>query len=207
MQSVQKMFECYPDEVMPIRTTKRECFLIGCDSDSSESIEPGSADQVSKRIEHYYMSMKSCFFEETSHESADSKEESQNLPETQNGRLSLQEQGQSAERSLTKPLPIQTVLAGEKRSSESYGLKQSCCKVCQVTIFRRCSTIFTLVTVKSISIRGLAALVFPLPTDCLRVKEPWGSTTPRVQTTHPSPSAPLPAIHVTTQRTAHPSPT
>nr|XP_017496740.2 pleckstrin homology domain-containing family S member 1 [Manis javanica] len=214
MQSVQKMFECYPDGAMPIRTTKRECFLIGCDrekikdwvsfmssfcwdvkaaqnteeklslvdkkpssdpsplchpcrvlevvsssipgnslpdvhllgksspglrqahlpydfssegtqateeeshcisprrilseldhvsasSDSSESIEPGSADRVSKRIEHYYMSMKSCFFEETSHESADSKEESQNLPETQNGRLPLQEQGSGTDSSFT----------------------------------------------------------------------------------------------------------
>ncbi|KAI4550790.1 hypothetical protein MJT46_018297 [Ovis ammon polii x Ovis aries] len=31
MQSVQKMFKCHPDEVMSIKTTNREYFLIGCD--------------------------------------------------------------------------------------------------------------------------------------------------------------------------------
>ncbi|KAI2557335.1 pleckstrin homology domain containing S1, partial [Homo sapiens] len=31
MQSVQKMFKCHPDEVMSIRTTNREYFLIGHD--------------------------------------------------------------------------------------------------------------------------------------------------------------------------------
>uniref|UniRef100_A0A8C6EES9 Pleckstrin homology domain containing S1 n=1 Tax=Moschus moschiferus TaxID=68415 RepID=A0A8C6EES9_MOSMO len=31
MQSVQKMFKCHPNEVMSIKTTNREYFLIGCD--------------------------------------------------------------------------------------------------------------------------------------------------------------------------------
>ncbi|CAK7301650.1 Pleckstrin homology domain-containing family S member 1 [Vulpes lagopus] len=62
-------------------------------SDSGESPEPGSPDQFSERTEHHYMSMKSCFFRETSHESADNKEESQALPEIQNESLHLQEQG------------------------------------------------------------------------------------------------------------------
>ncbi|XP_025323062.3 pleckstrin homology domain-containing family S member 1 isoform X3 [Canis lupus dingo] len=168
MQSVHKMFKCCSDEVMSIRTTNREYFLIGHDrekikdwvsfvssfcwdveaarqdtehlmgkkspglrqahlphdflsettedteeesyyispqsilseldsfiasSDSGESPEPGSPDQFIERTEHHYMSMKSCFFRETSHESADNKEESQALPEIQNERLHLQEQG------------------------------------------------------------------------------------------------------------------
>uniref|UniRef100_A0A8C0WSS2 PH domain-containing protein n=1 Tax=Castor canadensis TaxID=51338 RepID=A0A8C0WSS2_CASCN len=33
MQSVQKMFKCHPDEVMSIRTTSRDYFLIGHDSE------------------------------------------------------------------------------------------------------------------------------------------------------------------------------
>ncbi|XP_064229905.1 pleckstrin homology domain-containing family S member 1 isoform X6 [Aotus nancymaae] len=207
MQSVQKMFKCHPDEVMSIRTTNREYFLIGHDrekikdwvsimssfcrdikathqnteeelspgnkrtlfypspllgpsstseavgssssrnglqdvhlteksspglrqahlqdlssettqdmeeeshyltprsvlleldnviasSDSGESIETDGPVQVSGRIEGHYVSMKSCFFKETSHESVDSsKEEPQTLPETQDGGLYLQEQG------------------------------------------------------------------------------------------------------------------
>uniref|UniRef100_F7H2R1 Pleckstrin homology domain containing S1 n=1 Tax=Callithrix jacchus TaxID=9483 RepID=F7H2R1_CALJA len=207
MQSVQKMFKCHPDEVMSIRTTTREYFLIGHDrekikdwvsimssfcrnikathqnteeelspgnkrtlfypspllglsstteavgsssprnglqdmhlmetsspglrqahlqdlssettqdmeeeshyltprsvlleldnviasSDSGESIETDGPDQVSGRIEGHYVSMKSCFFKETSHESMDSsKEEPQTVPETQDGGLHLQEQG------------------------------------------------------------------------------------------------------------------
>ncbi|XP_045424112.1 pleckstrin homology domain-containing family S member 1 isoform X3 [Lemur catta] len=203
LQSVQKMFKCHPDEVMSIRTTNREYFLIGHDrekikdwvsfmssfcqdikaahqnteqeklslddkrassdpllgpsspsEDSSlprnslpdvhgmeesspgfrpahpphdflpgttedtaeeshylsprsvlleldniiasnnpdESIEPGSPDQDSKRIERLYESMRSCFSKETSRESAESsKEEPQILPDTQDEELRLQE--------------------------------------------------------------------------------------------------------------------
>lgn len=62
-----------------------------------------------------------------------------------------------------------------------------------------------LVTLKSISSQDLAALVFPLLTDCLRVKKPWGSTTPGVQTTHPSPSATLPfTLPLSEQPILHP---
>ncbi|KAB1271341.1 Pleckstrin homology domain-containing family S member 1 [Camelus dromedarius] len=74
-------------------------------SNSDESIEPGDSDQISQGVEHLYMSMKSwicvnfltsSFFEETSHESADSKEESQTLAEIQNGQLHQQEQDSGA---------------------------------------------------------------------------------------------------------------
>lgn len=61
-------------------------------SECGEPTEPGSPDQVSEKLEHHYMSMKSCLFKETAGESAGSKEESQTLPETQDGGLHLQEQ-------------------------------------------------------------------------------------------------------------------
>lgn len=69
--------------------------------DSGESITPDSPDQVSERTEGHYMSMESCFFEETTNESADSKEESQTLSETQNEGLHLQEQGSGSDSCLS----------------------------------------------------------------------------------------------------------
>uniref|UniRef100_A0A2K6G5M5 Pleckstrin homology domain containing S1 n=1 Tax=Propithecus coquereli TaxID=379532 RepID=A0A2K6G5M5_PROCO len=229
LQSVQKMFKCHPDEVMSIRTTNREYFLIGHDrekikdwvsfmssfcrgikaahqnteeklslgdkrpssdpllgpsspsEDSSlprnslpdmhfvkksspgfrpahlphdfllkttedtekeshylsprsvvleldniiasnnpdESIEPGSADQDSKRIEGLYESMKSCFSKETSHESAESsKEEPQTLPDTQDMELRLQERGSRSDSSLS-PANTEAQTASDQRRSAS----------------------------------------------------------------------------------------
>lgn len=66
-------------------------------NDSGESAEPGSPEQSSEKTEHHYMPMKSCFFRETSHKSADSKEGSQALPEIQNGGLHSQEQGSQSD--------------------------------------------------------------------------------------------------------------
>ncbi|XP_074239011.1 pleckstrin homology domain-containing family S member 1 isoform X5 [Saimiri boliviensis] len=63
-------------------------------SASGESIETDGPEQVSGRIEGHYVSMKSCIFKETSHESVDSsKEEPQTLSETQDEDFHLQEQG------------------------------------------------------------------------------------------------------------------
>uniref|UniRef100_A0A2K6G5M4 Pleckstrin homology domain containing S1 n=1 Tax=Propithecus coquereli TaxID=379532 RepID=A0A2K6G5M4_PROCO len=234
LQSVQKMFKCHPDEVMSIRTTNREYFLIGHDrekikdwvsfmssfcrgikaahqnteeklslgdkrpssdpllgpsspsEDSSlprnslpdmhfvkksspgfrpahlphdfllkttedtekeshylsprsvvleldniiasnnpdESIEPGSADQDSKRIEGLYESMKSCFSKETSHESAESsKEEPQTLPDTQDMELRLQERGSRSDSSLS-PANTEAQTASDQRRSASLTVVQ-----------------------------------------------------------------------------------
>uniref|UniRef100_A0A2K5EKG4 Pleckstrin homology domain containing S1 n=1 Tax=Aotus nancymaae TaxID=37293 RepID=A0A2K5EKG4_AOTNA len=237
MQSVQKMFKCHPDEVMSIRTTNREYFLIGHDrekikdwvsimssfcrdikathqnteeelspgnkrtlfypspllgpsstseavgssssrnglqdvhlteksspglrqahlqdlssettqdmeeeshyltprsvlleldnviasSDSGESIETDGPVQVSGRIEGHYVSMKSCFFKETSHESVDSsKEEPQTLPETQDGGLYLQEQGSGIDSCLA-PADTEAQDTNDRKGSASLTVVQ-----------------------------------------------------------------------------------
>ncbi|XP_057592287.1 pleckstrin homology domain-containing family S member 1 [Hippopotamus amphibius kiboko] len=239
MQSVQKMFKCHPDEVMSIRTTNREYFLIGHDrekikdwvsflsalcrgikaahqsteeklslgdkrpssdpspllgpsrmpeavstatprnslpnmhlmkksppelreahlpqaffsetpqdteeeshyvnprsilleldniaaNDSDEPVEPiapDSPDQVSKAVEHHYMSMKSCVFKETSHESTDGKEESKTLAGIQNGELHLQGQGSETGSSLS-PTNTEAQIANDKRGSASLSVVQ-----------------------------------------------------------------------------------
>ncbi|XP_061049148.1 pleckstrin homology domain-containing family S member 1 isoform X2 [Eubalaena glacialis] len=228
MQSVQKMFNCHPEEVMSIRTTNREYFLIGYDrekikdwvsflsslcrnmkaahqnteeklslgdrrpssdpipllgpsctpeavsttttrkslpdmgslglrgahlphdflsetaqdteeeshyinprsilleldniiaaSDSGEPIEPigpGSPDQVSKAVERHYMSMKSCVSKETSHKSADGKEESQTLADMLNGELHPQEQG-SGTGSCLSPANTEAQITNDKKGN------------------------------------------------------------------------------------------
>lgn len=68
---------------------------------SDDSIKPGCPKQVSMRSEHHYMSMKSCFFEETPQESAENQKEFQILPETQDRGLHLQEQGLGSDSCLT----------------------------------------------------------------------------------------------------------
>ncbi|XP_036988803.2 pleckstrin homology domain-containing family S member 1 isoform X2 [Artibeus jamaicensis] len=70
-------------------------------NESNESLVPGSPEQDSKRIEHHYMSMKSCLFKDTTNQSAESKEESQTIPETQNGEHHLQEQDSGSDSRLS----------------------------------------------------------------------------------------------------------
>lgn len=82
---------------MSPRSILLELDNIIASADCGEPVEPGSPDQASKKIEHHYMSMKSCFFKETTDESADSKEEPQTLPEAQDGGLHLQEQGSGSD--------------------------------------------------------------------------------------------------------------
>ncbi|XP_059957184.1 pleckstrin homology domain-containing family S member 1 [Mesoplodon densirostris] len=89
-------------------------------SDSGESIEPigpGSPDQVSKAVEHHYMSMKSCS-RETSHKSADGKEESQTLADILNGELHPQEQG-SGTGSCLSPANTEAQITNDKKGSAS----------------------------------------------------------------------------------------
>ncbi|XP_054437736.1 pleckstrin homology domain-containing family S member 1 [Pteronotus mesoamericanus] len=236
MQAVQKMFKCHPDEVMSIRTTSREYFLISCDkekikdwvsfmssfrrdmkaapqnaeekrslgnmrpssdpslllgssstletvsstsrrntlpdvhfmeksspglrqaylphdiltettqdteeshyvsprsilleldkiiaaSESDEPLGPGSPDQDSKKIEHHYMSMKSCLFKDTTDESADSKEDSQTVPESQNGELHLQEQDSGSDSHLS-PAKTEAQATNDKKGSASLTVVQ-----------------------------------------------------------------------------------
>nr|XP_004659375.2 pleckstrin homology domain-containing family S member 1 [Jaculus jaculus] len=59
---------------------------------SSESLDPNFPDQVSEKTECHYMSMRSFFFKEMPSASADCQEESQAIPETQDGGLPMQEQ-------------------------------------------------------------------------------------------------------------------
>uniref|UniRef100_A0A673T949 Pleckstrin homology domain containing S1 n=1 Tax=Suricata suricatta TaxID=37032 RepID=A0A673T949_SURSU len=66
-------------------------------NDPGESADPGSPVQFLERTEHHYIPMSSCFFRETSHNSADSKEGSQAIPDIQNGGLHLQEQGSQSD--------------------------------------------------------------------------------------------------------------
>ncbi|XP_070338965.1 pleckstrin homology domain-containing family S member 1 isoform X2 [Equus asinus] len=85
-------------------------------NDSGECIEPGSPDQVSKRTEHHYMPMKSCFFKQTSQESADSNKESQTLPDTQNMGLHLEEQG-SGHDSCLSPANAEAQTTNDKKGN------------------------------------------------------------------------------------------
>ncbi|XP_062959437.1 pleckstrin homology domain-containing family S member 1 [Cynocephalus volans] len=91
--------------------------------DSGESIEPGSPDQVFKRNECHYMSMKSCVFNKTSHESADSKEKSQTLPETPDGGLHLQEEGSGSDSCLS-PACMEAQTTKDEKGSASLTVVQ-----------------------------------------------------------------------------------
>ncbi|KAM5320652.1 pleckstrin homology domain-containing family S member 1 isoform 2-T3 [Glossophaga mutica] len=92
-------------------------------NESDESLEPGSPDQDSERIEHHYMSMKSCLFKDTTDESAESKEESQTIPETQNGEHHLQEQG-SGSNSRLSPAKTEAQTTNDKKAPASLTVVQ-----------------------------------------------------------------------------------
>ncbi|XP_027452845.1 pleckstrin homology domain-containing family S member 1 isoform X4 [Zalophus californianus] len=83
-------------------------------NDSGESAEADSPDQFSKTTEDHYMSMKSCFFRETSHETADSEKESQALPESQNSGLHLQEQDSQSD-SCLPPANMEAQTTNDKK--------------------------------------------------------------------------------------------
>ncbi|XP_006831549.1 PREDICTED: pleckstrin homology domain-containing family S member 1 [Chrysochloris asiatica] len=85
-------------------------------SDIDESVEPRSPNKVFRETECLYMSMKSCVFKETSHQSAESKEESQVLPETQDAVLQLQEQD-SENDSLHSTASSEAQTANDKRGN------------------------------------------------------------------------------------------
>ncbi|XP_013371285.1 PREDICTED: pleckstrin homology domain-containing family S member 1 isoform X7 [Chinchilla lanigera] len=70
-------------------------------SDPGESTEAACPDGVSKETEHVYMSMKSFFFNETPHVSADCQEESQPLPEIRNEGPHLQDQNSGSDSCLS----------------------------------------------------------------------------------------------------------
>uniref|UniRef100_A0A8C4PQ44 Pleckstrin homology domain containing S1 n=1 Tax=Equus asinus asinus TaxID=83772 RepID=A0A8C4PQ44_EQUAS len=82
-----------------------------------------SSYQVSKRTEHHYMPMKSCFFKQTSQESADSNKESQTLPDTQNMGLHLEEQG-SGHDSCLSPANAEAQTTNDKKGSASLTVVQ-----------------------------------------------------------------------------------
>ncbi|XP_042545563.1 pleckstrin homology domain-containing family S member 1 isoform X1 [Dipodomys spectabilis] len=82
------------------------------------SIEPRSPGQVSEKTECYYMTMKSYFFKETPHTSTDGQEESQTLPEAQDGELHLEEQESGSDLYLSLANP-EAQTTNEKRGSAS----------------------------------------------------------------------------------------
>ncbi|XP_007173179.1 pleckstrin homology domain-containing family S member 1 isoform X2 [Balaenoptera acutorostrata] len=95
-------------------------------SNSGEPIEPigpGSPDQVSKATERHYMSMKSCVSKETSHKSADGKEESQTLADMLNGELHPQDQG-SGTGSCLSPANTEAQITNDKKGSASLSVVQ-----------------------------------------------------------------------------------
>ncbi|XP_027452848.1 pleckstrin homology domain-containing family S member 1 isoform X7 [Zalophus californianus] len=92
-------------------------------NDSGESAEADSPDQFSKTTEDHYMSMKSCFFRETSHETADSEKESQALPESQNSGLHLQEQDSQSD-SCLPPANMEAQTTNDKKRSASLTVVQ-----------------------------------------------------------------------------------
>uniref|UniRef100_A0A8C9KCB2 Pleckstrin homology domain containing S1 n=1 Tax=Panthera tigris altaica TaxID=74533 RepID=A0A8C9KCB2_PANTA len=96
--------------------------LISSD-DSGQPAEPGSPEQFSETNEHHYMPMKSCFFRETSHKSADSKEGSQALPEIQNRGLHLQEQGSQSD-SCLPPANMEAQTMNDKKGLASLTVVQ-----------------------------------------------------------------------------------
>lgn len=91
--------------------------------ESDESRVPGSPDQDSKRIEHLYMSMKSCLLKDTTDESADSKEGSQTVPETQNGEHHLQERGSGSDSHLS-PADTAAQATNDKKAPASLTVVQ-----------------------------------------------------------------------------------
>nr|XP_019580260.1 PREDICTED: pleckstrin homology domain-containing family S member 1 [Rhinolophus sinicus] len=92
-------------------------------ADSDEPLEPGCPDQVSKKIERHYMSMKSCVFKETTDESAESTEEPQTLPATQNGGLHLQEQVSERDSQLS-PAETEAQTPSDKKGTTSLTVVQ-----------------------------------------------------------------------------------
>ncbi|XP_038203980.1 pleckstrin homology domain-containing family S member 1 isoform X2 [Arvicola amphibius] len=66
---------------------------IADSSDSDDSIESSSSDQVFKKSESNYMSMRSCFFKQSTPASADGQAETQSSLETPEQATSLQELG------------------------------------------------------------------------------------------------------------------
>ncbi|XP_035962095.2 pleckstrin homology domain-containing family S member 1 [Halichoerus grypus] len=92
-------------------------------NDSGESAEADSPDQFSEGTENHYMSMKSCFFGETSHKTADSEEESQGLPESQNSGLHLQEQDSRSD-SCLPPANMEAQTMNDKKQSASLTVVQ-----------------------------------------------------------------------------------
>uniref|UniRef100_G1SMS8 Pleckstrin homology domain containing S1 n=1 Tax=Oryctolagus cuniculus TaxID=9986 RepID=G1SMS8_RABIT len=90
---------------------------------SDDSIKPGCPKQVSMRSEHHYMSMKSCFFEETPQESAENQKEFQILPETQDRGLHLQEQGLGSDSCLT-PANTEAQTTNDKKGLASLTVVQ-----------------------------------------------------------------------------------
>ncbi|XP_042636982.1 pleckstrin homology domain-containing family S member 1 [Orycteropus afer afer] len=100
-------------------------------SDSGESIERGSPDKVFKRTECPYMSMKSCVFKETSHRSAESKEESQALLETQDEGLHPQEKDSENDLHLS-PDNSEVHTMNDKKGSTSLTVVHNIPDECQV---------------------------------------------------------------------------
>ncbi|XP_049710633.1 pleckstrin homology domain-containing family S member 1 [Elephas maximus indicus] len=92
-------------------------------NDSGESIEPDSPDKVFKRTELPYVSMKSFVFKETPDQSAESKEESQALPKTQDEGLHLQEQGSENDSGLS-PANSEAQTTNDKKGSASLTVVQ-----------------------------------------------------------------------------------
>ncbi|XP_023367536.1 pleckstrin homology domain-containing family S member 1 [Otolemur garnettii] len=91
---------------------------------SDESIEWDSPGQVSRRKECHYMSMKSCFFQETSHKSEDGgKEEPQTLPETRDGRPHVQEQDSDSDSCLS-PASAEAQATSDQKGSASLTVVQ-----------------------------------------------------------------------------------
>nr|XP_020136276.1 pleckstrin homology domain-containing family S member 1 isoform X2 [Microcebus murinus] len=89
-----------------------------------EAIEPGSPDQISKRIDRLYVSMKSGFFQETSPGSAESrKKEPQTLPNTQFEELRLQERGSGSDSCLS-PANTEAQAASDQKRSTSLTVVQ-----------------------------------------------------------------------------------
>lgn len=92
-------------------------------SERTESTEPGSAHEVTKRIEVTYMSMKSCVVKETPQKPAESKGEPQTPPETQNERLPLPEDASESVLYQT-PGSIKARITPEKKAPASLTVLQ-----------------------------------------------------------------------------------
>ncbi|XP_004265869.2 pleckstrin homology domain-containing family S member 1 [Orcinus orca] len=108
------------------RSILRELDNIIAANDSGEPVEPigpGSPDQVSEAVECHYMSMKSCVSKESSHKSADGKEESQTLADILNGELHPQEQG-SGTGSCLSPANTEAQITNDKKGAASLSVVQ-----------------------------------------------------------------------------------